>query len=85
MARLIFATLTLVTVVLIQPGLGQAVPYWPWCSQYTGDNWAQSCAFTSWEQCMATVRGIGGWCYANPYPPPPAPAGSSKSHHRSRG
>jgi hypothetical protein len=60
----------LATAVVIQPGPGQAAPYWPWCSQYFGPNKTHSCAFISWEQCMDTVRGIGGYCYVNPYPPP---------------
>ena len=86
MARLSFAVLTLVTAVLIQPRSGDAAPYWPWCSQYADRNAAHSCAFSSWEQCMDTVRGIGGWCYVNPYGPPPVPTRPAKSHHRiSRG
>jgi hypothetical protein len=84
-ARLIFAALTLVTVMLVQPGPGQTAPYWPWCSQYFSFGVAHSCAFSSWEQCMDTVRGIGGYCYVNPYGPPLAPAPLARSHHRSRG
>jgi hypothetical protein len=84
MARLIFAVLTLLTAVLIQPGLGQAAPYWPWCARL--DTKAHYCAFISWEQCMDTVRGIGGYCYVNPYGPPLAPLRPAKSNHRvSRG
>jgi uncharacterized protein DUF3551 len=80
MARLIFAALTLAAAVLIQPGAGQAAPYWPWCSQYDNKSGAHSCAFSSWEQCMDTVRGIGGYCYANPYGPPPATVQSLRRH-----
>ncbi len=79
MARLIFTVLTLVTAVLIQPRPGEAAPYWPWCSQYDQPSFAHACAFSSYEQCMDTVRGIGGYCYTNPYPPPPAqPAKSTR-------
>ena len=81
MARLIFAVLTLVAAVLIQPGAGHAAPYWPWCSQYDTNGGAHACAFSSWEQCMDTVRGIGGYCYTNPYGPPPTPARSVRPHH----
>ena len=26
-----------------------------------------SCYFTSYQQCMATISGSGGWCYQSPY------------------
>ena len=85
-ARMAFATLTLATVMLIEPHAANAAPYWPWCSYYGRSSFAHSCAFSSWEQCMETVRGIGGYCYTNPYPPPPAPARSAKrSRHAARG
>jgi hypothetical protein len=60
MTRLIFAELTLVAAALTQPGLGEAAPYWPWCSQYGPGSFAHACAFSSWEQCMETVRGGAG-------------------------
>ena len=43
--------------------------YRPWCVQY-GDNNGDSgttCAFTSFEQCMMTARGSGGFCVQNPW------------------
>jgi Protein of unknown function (DUF3551) len=82
MARLIFGALTLAAAVLIQPRSGEAAPYWPWCSQYGPDSFAHACAFSSWEQCMETIRGIGGYCYTNPYPPPPAPSARVAKPHR---
>jgi hypothetical protein len=84
-ARMIFAVLAFATVMLIHPHSAKAAPYWPWCSQYGGDmGSAHACAFTSWQQCMETVRGIGGYCYANPYPAPPSRSARS-SHHPARG
>jgi len=73
MARLIFAALTLAAAVVVQPSSGQAAPYWPWCSAYWNSGNVRQCAFSSWEQCMDTVRGIGGYCYANPYGSPSEP------------
>ena len=39
----------------------------PWCAQYSGRalGGARNCGFTSFEQCMATVREIGGFCVRN--------------------
>ena len=44
-------------------------PYsYPWCSRQGGkDSHTTSCYFTSYQQCMTTISGIGGWCYQSPY------------------
>ena len=47
----------------------------PWCLvvQDWGDGWA--CGFDTFAQCQAEARaGNTGYCAANPYVPPPAPA-----------
>jgi hypothetical protein len=35
---------------------------YPWCGYYKED---VNCGFTTYEQCMATVRGTGGYCARN--------------------
>jgi uncharacterized protein DUF3551 len=57
---------------------------YPWCAQYGGRDGGggRNCGFWTYQQCMATVRGIGGYCEANAMyrgpqpgqiPPPPEP------------
>jgi hypothetical protein len=59
---------------------------YPWCAQYSGGGdgagAARNCGFWTYEQCSATVSGIGGYCepnamYRGPQPgmipPPPGP------------
>src|SRR5215472_19380733 len=49
---------------------------YPWCAYYSGRGFggATNCGFTSFQQCMATVSGIGGFCQLNNmYVPPPGP------------
>jgi Protein of unknown function (DUF3551) len=43
-------------------------PYsYSWCSRQGGRyDGATSCYFTSYQQCMTTISGIGGYCYQNP-------------------
>ena len=43
-----------------------AIEY-PWCAQYSGgeDGGGRNCGFSTIEQCMATVSGIGGGCERN--------------------
>jgi len=41
---------------------------YPWCSLGgPKDTNALSCYFTSWEQCRATMSGLGGICVESPY------------------
>jgi len=45
-----------------------AVEY-PWCAQYGGffGGGGRNCGFVSYQQCMATVSGIGGFCERNSF------------------
>lgn len=45
----------------------EAAIAYPWCAHYMAPNTAHNCGFVTWEQCLATVSGIGGTCEANPY------------------
>jgi Protein of unknown function (DUF3551) len=61
---LVFAALTGATA-----SASAQSPYsYPWCSRQTaGKGDTTSCYFTSYQQCMTTISGIGGWCYQSPY------------------
>jgi hypothetical protein len=49
-------------------GSAQAQEY-PWCARY--DWTTRNCGFVSFQQCLATISGIGGRCEENPrYVPP---------------
>jgi hypothetical protein len=46
-----------------------AATQYPWCAEYGGGRdgiAATSCGFVSWNQCMATVTGMGAICVENP-------------------
>lgn len=53
---------------------------YPWCAQYTGGMGGTNCGFATFQQCLATVSGIGGFCTQNPQYRPPA--GSHPSTRR---
>ncbi len=38
-----------------------------WCASYSGGSGGTNCGFYSFEQCRATVSGIGGFCQPNPF------------------
>jgi hypothetical protein len=48
---------------------------YPWCANYGGSfGDTHNCGFVSYEQCMATLSGMGGFCERNnTYVPPPGP------------
>jgi hypothetical protein len=52
---------------------------YPWCADYSGGDMGggTNCGFTTYEQCMATLSGMGGFCNRNTqYIPPPGPHSS---------
>ena len=63
---IVLATLALSSTVLAQAP-ANALPYdpYPWCAVYGGRmSGSSNCGFSTWNQCMATVSGIGGFCAA---------------------
>jgi len=54
---------------------------YPWCAIYSKDG-DTHCFFSTWDQCMTTVSGIGGFCEPNTSSgsTPVVPA----AHHRAR-
>jgi len=64
MNKLILVSIAAVaTVVAVAtPGHAQNAP---WCSQRIGESRAVNCGFYTRDQCMATMSGIGGYCYEN--------------------
>ena len=45
-----------------------------WCAEYSGNDgpMGTNCGFSTLAQCRATISGIGGDCYENPFYKPPA-------------
>lgn len=47
-------------------GLRAEAQNYPWCATYSmGMGGSQNCGFVTYEQCQATVSGIGGFCDRN--------------------
>jgi len=56
-----------IVVIVEKPAEAQN---YPWCAQYSGDD-GMNCGFTTFQQCLADVSGIGGFCTQNStYRPP---------------
>jgi Protein of unknown function (DUF3551) len=70
---------TVVGAVLLDsrtPATADRRPPAPWCAFLGTLAGAYDCGYYTFEQCMATARGLGGYCSPNPwaiYAPPPPP------------
>lgn len=57
----------LAALAVFSPASGHAIEY-PWCAQYgLGGDGGRNCGFSTLEQCLATVSGIGGSCERNSF------------------
>jgi hypothetical protein len=63
---IVLCALTVATAAdaLISPA-GAAVEY-PWCAEYRRAVGGTNCGFVTYQQCLETISGIGGYCYRNP-------------------
>jgi hypothetical protein len=58
-------SLALAALAAAAASSGAQAQNYPWCAVYNvGDN-AYNCGFATYEQCAATIRGIGGFCERN--------------------
>lgn len=65
-------TLAVLAIVAAALGLGARDAsaegkYWPWCSRY---GWTVVCGYATFQQCLASVSGAGGFCQPNIVGPP---------------
>jgi Protein of unknown function (DUF3551) len=57
---------------------------YPWCALYDKGGGEISCGFSTFEQCLEDVRGIGGFCQANnTYVPSTAAPSTHRPKHKS--
>jgi hypothetical protein len=61
------------TLAIVAMGTPAQAQNYPWCAFYTGPFSATNCGFATYQQCLATISGVGGYCQPNTmYRPPPA-------------
>jgi hypothetical protein len=67
-AALFFFGIVFVTAAIGTPARADG----PWCAFYNGHfGGASNCGFHTYEQCLATISGVGGWCQPNTMYVPP--------------
>jgi len=62
-------------------GRAEAQNY-PWCAQYGNGFGGTNCGFSTLEQCLATISGMGGSCQPNTQYQPGAAAHSKRKPRR---
>jgi hypothetical protein len=61
--RILRIGLVAASVACVATSAAHAQNY-PWCSNFH-DGAGTNCGFSTYEQCMATARGTGGYCAPN--------------------
>jgi hypothetical protein len=56
-----------ITLAALSLSIGDARADGTWCAHYGTRGGATNCGFYSFEQCRATVSGIGGFCQRNAF------------------
>ncbi len=76
-------SLGIVAASLTIGSAAQAQNY-PWCANYgSGFGGASNCGFVSFNQCMQTLNGMGGYCARNTqYVGPTEPRSRRYKHYR---
>jgi hypothetical protein len=84
MRKLLLGLLALMAVgvtLLGDPRPSEARPWYPWCARFGDRSGVEECLYASFEQCQATLSGIGGSCVQNWYP---RPVGQRRHHGHNR-
>jgi hypothetical protein len=66
MHKIVFGVLAVAAILVATRRNVEARYDYPWCAQFADDGGAFNCAFVSFDQCLATVSGVGGFCMRNP-------------------
>jgi hypothetical protein len=78
---LVVAAVAAVALAASSPARAQN---YPWCSNFH-DGAGTNCGFSTYEQCMATARGTGGYCAPNNmYVAPHGAVSSGQAEHKHR-
>jgi hypothetical protein len=82
--RLFFLSLAVLTAAMAAGSGTAAAQNYPWCAYYAGDFGGTNCGFSTYEQCLATISGIGGSCERNTQYLAPSGPRATPVHRRRR-
>ena len=73
MKQMLFVLAAGVVALVADVRPSAAREWYPWCAQYYDIRAITECNFMTFEQCRASVSGIGGNCIQNVRPAPSGP------------
>ena len=77
----VFAVLVAATAI----GARAQAQNYPWCAHYGKGDGGMNCGFTTFQQCLIDLSGLGGFCEQNnTYVPPSTPARHQPLKHHPR-
>ena len=76
------ASLICAAVIMTLAGAGGRAEAAAWCAWY--DHWTYNCGFHTFQQCLDTISGVGGWCSRNHYEETVTPRDEPRPRHRKR-
>jgi Protein of unknown function (DUF3551) len=79
--RLLLAALGILVGVAGISDRAQAQNY-PWCAVYGNGFGGRNCGFSTFEQCEATISGIGGFCSQNTQYQAPTGTAARRPHKK---
>jgi len=77
-----FAAKLIAAIVIVLAALTQTSNA-QWCAEYSAGGGGESCGFSTFAQCQASVSGIGGFCRPSQYNNPGGSSGRRSSRYRS--
>ena len=54
-----------ICVATVGFGIRAEAQNYPWCAQYSDGTGSKNCGFSTFQQCLADVSGVGGFCTQN--------------------
>jgi hypothetical protein len=84
MRQTVFAAILIGTALMggAREAAAQSAYDYRYCAIYTNKSGATACYYSNYEQCMATMRGIGGYCIESPYYTGPKPVPRERPRRR---
>jgi hypothetical protein len=77
--------LPVISLAIAATGTHAGAQNYPWCAHYGKGGGDLNCGFSTWDQCLADVSGIGGFCERNnTYSPAVSPGPRRRVRHRAQ-
>jgi Protein of unknown function (DUF3551) len=78
-----FRAKVIVATLIVMPALLTQTSHAQWCAEYSAGGGGESCGFSTFQQCQASVSGVGGFCRPSQYSNPGGSSGRRSSRYRS--